>query len=105
MLMDLARKAVGSSIDLHITIFVTCICNPEAIPRIPNCDVIIERPSIYEMLYSLIEGEGTRGGGVAVCASGPASLTREASNVVARTALTRGMELGGIVLHTEVYAL
>lgn len=45
------------------------------------------------------------GGGLGVVASGPESLTRSASNAVARLGLTRGMELGGIGLHTELFAL
>ena len=45
------------------------------------------------------------GGGVAVCAAGPESMTREAQNAVARLGLTRGIELGGIGLHTELFAL
>ena len=45
------------------------------------------------------------GGGVAVCAAGPESLTREAHNAVARVSLTRGVELGGVALHTELFAI
>ena len=45
------------------------------------------------------------GGGVAVCAAGPESMTREAHNAVARVSLTRGVELGGIALHTELFAI
>jgi hypothetical protein len=46
------------------------------------------------------------GGGVAVCASGPASLVREAANAVARVRLSkRGREMGGVDIHTEVFSL
>jgi len=46
------------------------------------------------------------GGGVAVCVSGPSSLVREASNAVARLRLSqRGMEMGGLDIHTEVFSL
>ena len=45
------------------------------------------------------------GGGVAVCVSGPEALTREAHNAVARVGMTKGLELGGITLHTEVFSL
>ena len=151
--MDIATAAATSSssptpLDLHISIYVTCLCNPEAVPAIPNSDVTIKRPSVYQVLDELtsfsritsttsslrasdakndassdfdIEGsaecansEGVcqklseirEGGGVAVCASGPGSLTRETANAVARLQMSgRGMRLGGIALHTEVFTL
>ena len=45
------------------------------------------------------------GGGVAVCASGPESMTREAQNAVARLSMSRGAELGGVAFHAEIFAL
>jgi len=46
------------------------------------------------------------GEGLAVCASGPASLTRGISNAVSRVQLSKkGREFGMIGLHTEVFAL
>ncbi|KAF8890942.1 iron reductase [Infundibulicybe gibba] len=134
-LMDIANRAAGSSVDLHISIYVTCLCNPDAVPPIPNCDVTIVRPSIHALLNNILTPpppSGTKrdsasisseadesvdtnvtnklrwvglGGGVGVCASGPESMTREASNAVARLGLTRGMELGGIDLHTELFSM
>ncbi|KAF8812780.1 hypothetical protein BYT27DRAFT_7132472 [Phlegmacium glaucopus] len=163
-LMDIATAAAASSttsmpIDLHISIYVTCLCDPEAVPAIPNSDVTMIRPSIYQVLNEITsfspppttttittksssrpispasnengdaasdfdieesaakcsnQFEGGRnklceireGGGVAVCASGPASLTREAANAVARLQMSgRGMRLGGIALHTELFSL
>ncbi|KAJ8468284.1 hypothetical protein ONZ45_g17299 [Pleurotus djamor] len=55
-LMAIAKKAgeSASSLDLHITIFVTCLCDPEAVPDIPNCDVILERPSVHALLKGLV---------------------------------------------------
>ena len=130
MLTDIANTAVNSSIDLHISIFVTCLCDPEAVPLIPSCDVTMTRPSIYGLLQDLtsrrsasssstssVEEEGTGGhgagraetsghaGGVAVCASGPASLTTEAQNAVARLGVARGIELGGAAIHVEQFTL
>lgn len=136
MLMDIATMAEGTSLDLHISVFVTCICDPEAIPPIPNSDVTIIRPSIHTLLDNLLTPPSSSssssipstpsinvedgaekssqnsklnwvglGGGVAVCASGPESLTREAHNAVARAGISRGVELGGIALHTELFAL
>ena len=132
MLMDIAKTAFGTSLDLHISVFVTCICDPEAIPHIPNSDITIIRPSIHDLLDDLLAlpksespepstpdiedtpaksscgsklGWVGLGGGVAVCASGPESLIREAHNAVARIGLTRGVELGDVALHTEVFSL
>jgi len=162
-LMDIATVAASSAnspvpLHVHISIYVTCLCNPEAIPPIPNCDVTIIRPSIYKVLLDLITPPGSgfpsstskltetppnihekpmsedaecedtaivvesdesaspsansklpwigQGGGVAVCASGPESLTREASNAVARMQMSaKGRALGGVGLHTEVFSL
>ncbi|KAF9523693.1 iron reductase [Crepidotus variabilis] len=168
-LIDIAKVAASSSrspmpLDLHISVFVTCLCNPEAIPPIPNSDVTIFRPSVRNILLDLItppqtsslptqleqneqfyaqdstldsttpqetlsvpsdrsssdvvlgDAEAPRissrlpwigdGGGVAVCASGPASLTREAANAVAGIQLSRqATKIGSVALHTEVFAL
>lgn len=45
------------------------------------------------------------GGGVAVCASGPERLTRDASNAVARISMRYGVRMGGIALHTEAFTM
>lgn len=102
MFTDLARKADASTIDLRMTIYVTRTCNPDVIPQYPNCQVTLNRPFVGDMLSCLLEDESALDGGVAVCASGPASLTRETRKVVANTALLKGIALGGIALHTEV---
>jgi len=159
-LMDIATIAAASATSssplyLHISVYVTCLCNPDAIPPIPNCDVIVLKPSAYQILQHLIypptdnisatdgfdavpspskESESNPalspteivildeeadiplvsqklpwmkpGGGVAVCASGPASLMIETANAVSRVQWnTKGRELGQIGLHTEVFAL
>ena len=132
MLIDIANMALGTSLDLHVSIFVTCICDPEAIPDIPNSDITLVRPSVHDLLDDLLTPPESKfpksstpdiedtpaksscgsklgwvglGGGVAVCASGPESLAREAQNAVARIGFTRGVELGGIALHTEVFSI
>ncbi|KAI0312563.1 hypothetical protein OF83DRAFT_1145534 [Amylostereum chailletii] len=149
MLAEIAHAAAapGSGLDLHVSIFVTCLCNPEALPPIPNSVVSIERPSVAALLKEMItpppprapsrEGEGEafgadakggvervveveagagagleaglgwvgEGGGVAVCASGPESMTREAHNAVARLGVRHSRRMGGIALHTEVFSL
>lgn len=114
MLMEIATTALNSSIELHISIFVTCLCNPEAIPPIPNTDVTIIRPSISTLIDDLLLSSSAAvdpehrkpggGGGVAVCASGPESLTREAQNAVASVGLMHAAKLGGIALHTELFS-
>jgi len=63
-LMDIAHTADSSSssvapLDLHISIYVTCLCNPEAVPLIPNCDVTIIRPSLYKVILHLINPDET----------------------------------------------
>ncbi|KXN89082.1 Ferric reductase transmembrane component 1 [Leucoagaricus sp. SymC.cos] len=150
-LIEIARTAASSErsstpLSLHISVYVTCLCNPEAVPPIPNCDVTIMRPDVHHILNDLVtppnslasppaalchekstteqedidvessDGLDPRasrklpwlgsGGAVAVCASGPASLMREAANAVARLRLSqRGMEMGGVDIHTEVFSL
>ncbi|KAF9072860.1 ferric reductase like transmembrane component-domain-containing protein [Rhodocollybia butyracea] len=169
VLLPIANMAAESTdLDLHVSIYVTCLCNPEAVPVIPNSDVLMlaQRPATWKILEDLTReprrgvcscGNGEcvcgnacapssnsstddlggvteiprkkftgmppdpeacatlaeasaklqwvgLGGGVAVCASGPQSLTREASNAVAKLSLLRGVELGGVGLHTEVFS-
>jgi len=121
MLMDIANAAAGSSLDLHISIFVTCLCNPEAVPPIPNSITTLVRPDVHRLLAHVLspppadgDVEGESGGsaqraiglgGVGVCASGPESLTRESANAVARLAPSHAKRVGGITLHTEVFSL
>jgi len=184
-LMEIARTAASSArsstpLSLHISVYVTCLCNPEAVPPIPNCDVTILRPDVHHILNDLVtpppsfssstpksssssleekgispsssepdvtptngddqeivvvskhghvttaQGQDTdvesadgldphvsrklpwlgEGGGVAVCASGPASLMRETANAVARLRLSkRGGLMGSVDIHTEVFSL
>jgi len=120
MLIEIARAAKGSSIDLHISIYVTCLCNPEAVPNIPNCDVSVERPTVHRLLNDFVSSAGrpefeesgkgkSKGiggeGGLAVCVAGPEAMTRETKNGVARLTMSRGMELGRVACHTELYSL
>ena len=117
MLMVIANAVAGTSLDLHISIYVTCLCDPEAVPPIPNSEVSVYRPSVGKVLQELVtppaepDAENAKlagvglGGGVAVCASGPETLLRETQNAVARMGLRRGVELGGIGLHTELFAM
>ena len=45
------------SVSVHVTIYVTCLCDPESIPPIPNCDIIVQKPKIYSMLDTLLTFE------------------------------------------------
>ena len=119
--MDIADAAADSSLDLRISIFVTCQCEPEAAPSIPNSIVTSMRPDVHHLLVGILsptpavdglEDESKKSvehvvgqGGVGVCASGPESLTREAANAVARLAPVHARRVGGIALHTEVFSL
>jgi ferric-chelate reductase len=124
MLMDIAEAAADdASLDLHISIFVTCLCDPAAVPAIPNSVVTTSRPDVHQLLARVlsptlaeddVEDERKREagseqvvcqGGVGVCASGPESMTREAANAVARLRPVHGKRVGGIALHTEVFSL
>ena len=148
---DIAVAAASSGTSpsplyLHISIYITRSGNPDVTLPIPNCDVIMLRPSVYQILRDLIDAlkddmtatsgnnpvskslskepevvigaeESVQsdsqklpcvkpGEGLAVCASGPASLTREVSNAFFRVQLSKkGRDLGMIGLHTEVFAL
>lgn len=166
--MDITSLAADSAsstmpLYLHISIYVTCLCNPDAVPLIQNCHVTVARPSVYRILTELITplrpgtdatippcklsssaksdphmltvGQFSKsdvnpqtninmideedpvplpmklpwielGGGVAVCASGPESLTTEAANAVSRIKMTKkSHNLGEIALHTELFSL
>jgi len=115
--MDIATAVAGcASLDLHISIFVTCLCDPETVPPIPNSVVMTERPTARQLLSDMITPpaddalDGLRwvglGGGLGVCASGPRGLTREMTNAVAKLSLSRSAaEVGGVELHTETFVL
>lgn len=135
-LQALARVAARTpGVRLHVAVYVTCLCDPEAVPDIPNSAVTVERPDARAMLAAFLAGRdlgagctadaegievgpedekeeggaqvlgGPVRGGVAVCVAGPESLCREAASAVARAGVGAGARAGGIGLHTEVYAL
>ena len=117
MLADIAAVVAGCpSLDLHVSIFVTCLCDPEAVPSIPNSVVTMERPSVHQLLDYMVTppaetaANGLRwvglGGGLGICASGPSELTREVANAVAKLSLSESVnEIGGVGLHTEAFVL
>ncbi|KAL1762397.1 ferric reductase like transmembrane component-domain-containing protein [Schizophyllum commune] len=107
----LARLTQGGA-NVHITIYVTCLCQPELIPHIPNCDVVLwdgigdsGRPSVGSLVKQFVgEVDGKQGeASVAVLAAGPRSLVAEAGNAVARLrAAGPDVEVG---YHGEVFDL
>lgn len=99
-----AAAARDPSLELHMTFFVTCLCDPEAVPDIANSEVTIEKPSITGLLHEFVSGAAHSTGGVGVATSGPESLVSEARNSVAKLGI-KGARLGGIALHTEVFSL
>jgi len=115
MLVDIANKAQDSSVDLHISIFVTCLCDPESIPTIPNSVISIEKPKIANLVKPFLSseggieagktGKGRNGGGFAIAVSGPARLTAEAQNVVARIPAAAARRIGGLAFHSEIFSL
>lgn len=43
-------------LDVRVKVFVTCLCDPESVPPIPNCEVKLERPSLMSILNELAYG-------------------------------------------------
>jgi ferric-chelate reductase len=124
MLMDIADAAAEkSSLDLHVSIFVTHLCDAAAVPAIPNSTVTTTWPDVHQLLTRMLfpalveddvedESKSEAGaeqvvcqGGVGVCGRGPESLTREAANAVARLRPAHGRRVGRIGLHREVFSL
>lgn len=105
MFIALGKAAEGSSVDLSFKFYVTCLCDPEAIPSIPNCTVSISKPSISDVLQSLLMHAASSAGGVGIAASGPESLVRGTRNAVARIGPMTAVSVGGVELHTELFAL
>jgi ferric-chelate reductase len=104
-LEDIATAAAREpSLELHMKFFVTCLCDPEAVPNIVNSEVTIEKPSISLLLQQFVSGAAQGMGGVGVATSGPESLVSEARNSVASLGM-KAAKLGGIALHTEVFSL
>ncbi|KAL5534772.1 hypothetical protein ACEPAG_1236 [Sanghuangporus baumii] len=128
-----ASSAPDFPISLHIGVYVTCLCKPEEVPFIPNCDVLVEKPSVRRLVDGLLtssastpgsgavagsamndpdpekpdsrvfEGAGCDWKSLAMCAAGPERLTAEAKNVAARVALRHPGRR--VECHSEAYFL
>jgi ferric-chelate reductase len=56
-LQALARTVEQTpGLTLHIAVYVTCLCDPEAVPDIPNSVVTVERPDARRMLGTFLAG-------------------------------------------------
>ncbi|KAG2099281.1 uncharacterized protein F5147DRAFT_712492, partial [Suillus discolor] len=56
MLIDITTAASNSTVDLHISIFITCsqACDPEAVLHIPNSIDTLSRPAVHNLLRDFI---------------------------------------------------
>ena len=57
-LSHIAQTAASpnSTVSLHISVYVTCLCDPEAVPtNIPNLSVIVQRPTAASLLTSFVD--------------------------------------------------
>ncbi|KAJ7267125.1 iron reductase [Mycena rebaudengoi] len=63
----------GGALVLSIRIYVTCICDPDALPDIPNCVVTLERPDVGRVLGEMM-GETPS---TSISAEGSASASTE----------------------------
>ncbi|KAK7036346.1 iron reductase [Favolaschia claudopus] len=62
-LQQIAAASPPQTLELHIQIHVTCLCDPLAVPAIPNC-VVVEgegRPEVRGVLGALIRGGSSFG--------------------------------------------
>jgi len=92
--MNVAHAAASFStsvapLGLQISIYVACLCNPEAVPSIPNCDVTIIRPALYKAILNLTTPDSPKSG-----SSSPDIPLPEKNS----TTLTRDVE---VTLHAE----
>ncbi|KAH7104492.1 iron reductase [Auriculariales sp. MPI-PUGE-AT-0066] len=114
LMRDIADKSRQCGLQLHFNVFVTCLCNPEAVPPIPELTVTMDKPSMRAHLTPFLsptptDAEAsaslpTNGGlGIAVC--GPRGLTNEAQNTVAMLSPSQMTRLGGAELFVEHFSL
>ncbi|THH04361.1 hypothetical protein EW145_g5574 [Phellinidium pouzarii] len=130
LLTEIALRADAeeSSLDLHISIFVTyrpsvaglvdaLAGEGSAAPCCERGGTVCEKSgccgaksgksvcTCKKSATGVSADSNMEGGGLAVCTAGPEGMTRETKNAVARLALLRAHRLGRIECHTEVYTL
>ncbi|KAG9101493.1 hypothetical protein FS749_006396 [Ceratobasidium sp. UAMH 11750] len=110
---QLAEACHGTSLSLSFHFYVTCLCDPSNLLAIRNSKTEETKPMIEDLLAPMLQGsqDAEKGsmsiatGGIAVAASGPESLVCQARNAVAKVGPTAAMRVGGIQVHTELFAL
>ncbi|CAE6495235.1 unnamed protein product [Rhizoctonia solani] len=113
ILAQLAETCHGTSLSISFHFYVTCLCNPDELLPIRNSTIEESKPDIEGLLAPLLgwdeekgEGEGIATlGGIAVAASGPESLICQARNAVAKVGPGAARRVGGVQIHTELFAL
>lgn len=108
----LAEACHGTSLELSFHFYVTCLCNPNDLLPIKNSTTEEAKPSIEALLAPMLESSDTEKGpsysttgGIAVAASGPESLVCQARNAVAKVGPSAALKVGGVQVHTELFAL
>ncbi|VDB95683.1 unnamed protein product [Peniophora sp. CBMAI 1063] len=49
-----AASHPAADLDVHLSVFVTCLCNPSAVPPLPNSAVSVARPVLHSLLREFI---------------------------------------------------
>lgn len=108
----LAEACHGTSLELSFLFYVTCLCNPNELLPIRNSTTEAAKPSIEDLLAPMLGntdsekgGLSSVTGGIAVAASGPESLVCQARNAVAKVGPNVESKVGGVRVHTELFAL
>ncbi|CAE6520461.1 unnamed protein product [Rhizoctonia solani] len=111
ILAQLAEACYGTSLAITFHFYVTCLCNPDELLPIRNSTTEESKPDIEDLLSSLMGQDPENGasavtlGGIALAASGPESLICQARNAVAKVSPNAARQVGGIQIHTELFAL
>ncbi|KAH7345171.1 iron reductase [Rhizoctonia solani] len=111
ILARLEEACHGTSLSISFHFYVTCLCNPDELLPIRNSTIEESKPDIEDLLAPLLEQDEEKGavintsGGIAVAASGPESLICQARNAVAKVRPGAATRVGGIQIHTELFAL
>ncbi|KAJ6597944.1 hypothetical protein B0H10DRAFT_2441554 [Mycena sp. CBHHK59/15] len=54
-----AHTSSGLPLELRIRIYVTCLCDPDAVPPIPGCVVSIQRPRVGALIDEVLDVHST----------------------------------------------
>lgn len=91
-LCQIAARAAhpDAHLTLTIRIFVTCLCDPGAVPRIPGCTVTEARPSVTSVLAEVLDP---------ACASLSASRSSSELELEVEALPTNALEKGAACAH------